>query len=268
MPLLLALLQAKQHTIVGDLRTHPAFESKLLGNRRDIQVWLPPQYEKEPKRRFPVLYLHDGQNVFDAVGSFAGEWRADEAATGLIGAGLVEPIIMVAVPNMGVDRANEYLPTHVGKMGGKGDLYGRFLGEELKPFVDRTYRTKAGAADTGLLGSSLGGLITIHLGLSRPLVWGKLGVVSPSVWWDGRRILKTIAALPEKTKARIWVDIGTAEGGSAQRDAEALRDALLLKGWKSGRDLAFFLDYGAKHNETAWSGRMGEILLFLFPAKR
>lgn len=255
-------LQAKPHTVVGDVRTHAAFQSRLLGNRRDILVWLPPGYEKG-NRRYPVLYLHDGQNAFDAATSFVGEWRADEAATGLIGAGRMEPIIMVAVPNIGAERADEYLWSRARNMGGRGDLYGRFLAEELKPFIDRTYRTKKGPGDTGLLGSSLGGLITLHLGLTRPDVWGRLGVVSPSVWWNGREILKQIV----KTPARVWVDIGTDEGQDAQRDAEDLRDALLAKGWKSGKDLAFYLDHGAKHNEAAWSGRIDGILTFLFPAK-
>lgn len=262
-------VQTRPHTVVGEVRTHPAFESKLLGNRRDILVWLPPQYASEPRRRFPVLYLHDGQNVFDAATSFVGEWRADEAATALIGAKRMEPIIMVAVPNMGAERANEYLWSRAAldngtMMGGKGDLYGRFLADELKPFVDRTYRTKPGPRDTGLLGSSLGGIITLHLGLARPDVWGKLGVVSPSVWWNGREILGEIG----KTPARVWLDIGTDESATAERDARDLRDVLVGKGWREGRDLAFYVDPGAKHNEAAWAGRIDGILTFLFPVRR
>ncbi len=264
----LLLAQARPHTVTGDVRTHAAFESNLLGNKRDISVWLPPQYTKEPKRRFPVLYMHDGQNVFDFATSFVGEWRADEVATGLIGAGLIEPMIIVAVPNMGADRGNEYLPTRVKNMGGKADLYGRFLAEELKPFIDRTYRTKPGPMDTGLMGSSLGGIATLHLGLTKPLVFGKLGVVSPSVWWDDRLMLKNVGKLPAKTPNRIWLDIGSDESATAMKDAEDLRDALVAKGWRNGRDLAFYLDWGAKHNEAAWSGRLGPIFMYLFPAKR
>jgi predicted alpha/beta superfamily hydrolase len=262
------IAQERPHTVTGDVRTHAAFESKALGNRRDILVWLPPQYKSEPNRRFPVLYMHDGQNAFDAATSFAGEWRADEAATGLIGANLIESLIIVAVPNMGAERANEYLPTRARNMGGKADLYGKFLAEELKPFIDRTYRTKQGPQDTGLIGSSLGGIATLHLGLTRPSVFGKLGVVSPSVWWDDRLMLKRVAALPQKTPNRIWLDIGSDESQNAMKDAEDLRDALEAKGWKNGKDLAFYLDWGAKHDEAAWSSRMGEILMFLFPAKR
>ena len=261
--LLAAFLQARAHTVVGDARTHVAFASRILGNRRDVLVWLPPSYETEPRRRFPVLYLHDGQNVFDAATSFAGEWRADETATALIGARRIEPLIMVAVPNMGAERANEYLWSRRDGMGGRGDLYGRFLTEELKPFVDRTYRTKPDPRNTGLLGSSLGGLITLHLGLARPDVWGKLGVVSPSVWWNDREILGEI----RRTPARIWLDIGTDESATAERDARDLGDALVAKGWREGRDLAFYVDPGAKHDEKAWAGRFASILTFLFPAR-
>ena len=257
-----ALLQ-RPHTVVGDVRTHAAFESKLLGNRRDILVWLPPQYAKEPKRRFPVLYLHDGQNVFDAATSFAGEWRADEAATGLIGARRMEPIIMVAVPNMGAERgervSGEPRPQH-GRQGrplwavpcgGVEALHRPDLPDEDRAARHRPHRLLARRAD--------------HAAprLTKPKVFGKLGVVSPSVWWNGREILGQIVRVP----ARIWLDIGTDESASAQKDAEDLRDALVAKGWREGRDLAFYLDHGAKHNEAAWSGRMGEILTFLFPAK-
>ena len=259
-----AFLQAKAHTVVGHVQALPDFESKILGNRRDVLVWLPPQYDREPKRRFPVLYLHDGQNAFDAATSYAGEWKADEAATALIGARRMEPIIMVAVPNMGAERGNEYLWSRDRNMGGRGDLYGRFLTDELKPAIDARYRTKTGPRDTGLVGSSLGGLITMHLGLTRPDVFGKLGVVSPSVWWNGREILGQVRRVP----ARVWLDIGTDESPSAEKDARDLRDALVRKGWREGRDLAFYVDPGAKHNEAAWSGRIDSILTFLFPAGR
>lgn len=262
--LLAAVLQVKAHTVVGHVQALPDFESKLLGNKRDVLVWLPPQYDLEPKRRFPVVYLHDGQNAFDAATSFAGEWKADEAATALIGARRIEPIIMVAVPNAGAERANEYLWSRDRNMGGRGNLYGRFLTDELKPFVDRTYRTKPGPQDTGLIGSSLGGLITLHLGLTRSDVFGRLGVVSPSVWWNGREILAQVKRVP----ARIWLDIGTDESASAEKDARDLRDVLVQKGWREGKDLAFYVDPGAKHNEAAWAGRIDSILTFLFPAGR
>jgi predicted alpha/beta superfamily hydrolase len=245
---------------------HAAFRSEILGNARDIAVWLPPDYEKQPNRRYPVLYLGDGQNLFNLETSFLPdqEWRVDETVTALVEARLIEPLIIVGVANAGMDRANEYLPTRVGDNGGRVDRFGRFLVEEVKPMIDRTYRTKRGANDTGLGGSSFGGIMTLAVGMRHPNVFGKLAILSPSVWWDDRRVLKMVDAMPAKTRQRIWIDIGTDEGGEAVPNTALLRDRYVAKGWREGKDLAFFLDRGAKHNENAWAGRMDAILMWLF----
>lgn len=267
----LAQGDARRTSIVGEVRAHPAFESKLLGNKRDIWVYLPPNYATEPNRRYPVLYMHDGQNVFDGKTSFIPnqEWRADEAAEALIKAKAVEPIIIVAISNAGMARSDEYLPTRAkfrqNEMGGKGDLYGKFITDELMPVIDTRYRTKKGPANTGLCGSSLGGVITMHLGQTRPDVFGKLAVVSPSVWWDDKLLVRNTKALPKKLNQRIWLDMGTDEGATSVDDATLLKAALVEKGWQEGKDLLFYIDFGAKHNEAAWAGRMDAILLWLFP---
>ncbi|AIE85104.1 alpha/beta hydrolase [Fimbriimonas ginsengisoli] len=261
----------RSRTVTGDLRIVSKFHSNFLNNDRDIAIWLPPNYENEPKRRYAVLYMHDGQNLFNLETSYLPdqEWRVDEIATSLIEGGLIEPAIVVGVNNGGMERGNEYLPTRVRDTGGKADLYGRMLVEELKPFIDRTYRTKTKASDTGLAGSSFGGVITMYLGIKYPNVFGKLAVLSPSVWWDDRELLKEVDKIPRKTNQRIWIDIGTREGSEATADrpvtdAIALRDHLVSKGWRQGKDLAFFKDFGAHHNEIAWAGRMDAILMFLF----
>lgn len=247
------------------------FHSRILENDRDIAIFLPPNYDKETSRKYPVLYMEDGQNLFNLGTSYLPdqEWRVDEIATSLIESGLIEPIIVVGVYNAGADRGNEYLPTKVRDTGGKADLYGRMLVEELKPMIDSTYRTKPGARDTGLAGSSFGGIVSMYLGTKYSNVFGKLAVMSPSVWWDNRVILKYVDALPKKTGQRIWLDIGTAEGNASsyktvEDDAATLRDHLTAKGWKLGKDLAYFRDFGAHHNETAWAGRMDAVLVFLF----
>ena len=132
--------------------------------------------------------------------------------------------------------------------------------------MDSHYRTKACAADTALGGSSLGGLVTMYPGLRYPEVFGKLAVVSPSVWWDGRRILRDVAtAAASERRARIWLDMGTDEGAYASADARRLRDALVSKGWGLGGDLRYFEAEGAKHTEAAWARRVEPILQFLFP---
>jgi predicted alpha/beta superfamily hydrolase len=141
------------------------------------------------------------------------------------------------------------------------------LVEELKPFVDEQYRTLPGAENCGMGGSSLGGLVSLYLGLRYPSVFAKLAVMSPSVWWRNRAILKTIAALPQRPELRIWLDIGTKESTQAVPDARRLRDWLIKKGWQLGENLAYFEAEDAQHTESAWAQRVGPMLKFLFPRK-
>ncbi len=148
-------------------------------------------------------------------------------------------------------------------MGGKGDVYGDFILNKVKPFVDGNFRTKPGKEFTALGGSSLGGLITLYLGLEHPDVFGKLLVVSPSVWWDGRMIIDEVNQLSGSTGQHIWLDMGTAEGEGAVDNAESLQQALVRKGW-SDRNLHFIIEEGAAHNERAWAKRMPDMLRFLY----
>jgi predicted alpha/beta superfamily hydrolase len=253
----------------AEFRKHAGFRSKFLPTTRDVLVYLPPGYEREAARRYPVLYLHDGQNLFDGATSYIrGQyWRVGQTADALIREQSIEPVIVVGIYNTGRERVEEYTPSADPrlKVGGKADLYGRLIVEELKPFIDSHYRTRAGACDTGLGGSSLGGLVTAYLGLRHPGVFGKLAVVSPSVWWDGRRILRVVKSLKSRTDARIWLDMGTEEGPRALRDARLLRDVLVAKGWHLERDLHYLEAKGGRHTESAWAQRVEPILRFLFP---
>jgi predicted alpha/beta superfamily hydrolase len=262
--------QQRVSSLTGNIQQIQGFESKILGNKRNLIVYLPPDYDSETTRRYPVMYMHDGQNVFDGMTSYIpnGEWQADENAERLIRAGKIEPIIIVGIDNGGMERGNEYLPTRakLGKdeMGGKADLYGKMLIDEIMPTINARYRTKTGPANTGLCGSSFGGVVTLYLGLTHPNVFGRLGVVSPSVWWDNRYLIREVDALPRKLDDRIWLDIGSKEGYQAMVDVRNLKWALIKKGWTLGRDLAYMEDMGAYHNEAAWSKRMEPILLFLW----
>jgi predicted alpha/beta superfamily hydrolase len=259
---------APEHTLTGDFRLHHNFKSEFLKERRSFIVYLPPGYDPKAVRRYPTLYLHDGQNVFDKATSVGEEWRADETAQALITAGEIEPVIMVGIYNAGVHRISEYTPTTLpGKGGGLADGYGRMLVEELKPLIDSKYKTLPGAGNTGMAGSSLGGLLTIHLGLKYPTVFSRLAVLSPSVWWDQRMILGQVQALAAKLPIRIWLDAGTAEGAEVIRDSRALRDALRAKGWVEGRNLAYQEVEGGEHNERSWATRVGPFLKFLYPRK-
>ncbi len=271
------ILAQQPYSLTGDFRFHKSFRSKILKNDRDVVVYLPPGYVSPQKRRYSVLYLHDGQNLFDGSTSFipGKEWRVDEVAEGLIDSGQIEPIIIVGVYNAGSARNDEYTPTRDEnyKTGGKADLYGRMLVEELKPFIDATYRTRKDASHTGLGGSSLGGIVSLYLALKYPHVFGKVAAVSPSVWFANKQIIRYAEAIKAKPKTRIWLDMGTKEGRTTESALQAVLDVRLLKetlqkkGWKLGVDLNYLEVEGAEHNETAWAARVEQILKFLFPAK-
>ena len=262
-----------KHTLTGNIKRHHAFPSKILGNRRDVLVYLPRGYRRFVPRRYPVLYLHDGQNVFDAATSFAGvEWGVDETAQRLIGKGLIEPLIIVAVFNMGEDRIHEYAPTrgvydHTSerkkRSRGLARQYGDFLINELKPYIDKKYRTKRGAEFTGLGGSSLGALVTLAIGILYPQAFTRLIVMSPSIWWDDFSIYRLVDSTGDKPPLKIWLDTGTNEPGWER--ARTLRDILIEKGWKLFNDLQYTEVEGGDHNEAAWASRVDPALRFLFP---
>jgi predicted alpha/beta superfamily hydrolase len=261
-----------KHTLTGNIRSHPRFRSKLLGNRREVLVYLPPGYRRFSGRRYPVLYLHDGQNVFDAATAFGGvEWGVDETAQRLIKAKLIEPLIIVAAANKGEERVNEYAPSQglydEGKRRSKGlgRKYGRFLVEELKPFIDRKYRTLRGPETTGLGGASLGGLTTLVLGLWYPDVFRRLAVLSPSVWWDNLLICRMVDELEEKLPLKIWLDTGMREEGWDQ--ARVLRDLLVTQGWRLDDDLQYLEVPDGEHSERCWGARMETVLRFLYPPR-
>jgi predicted alpha/beta superfamily hydrolase len=251
-----------------NLRKHEDFRSRFLRNQRDLIVYLPPSYDDEPGRRFPVLYLHDGQNLFDPSTSFIPgmDWNVGETADQCINAGTVEPLIIVGIYNTGKARIREYTPTRVPKLGGgRADRYAKFLILELKPFMEREYRTLSRPEKTGIGGSSLGGLVSLYLGLRLPNVFGKLAALSPSVWWNQRVMHRFAAAADVRPRPRIWLDIGTREGPRIVHDVEQFRDVLLQKGWHLGRDLHYERVEGGEHNEAAWAQRVGPFLQFLFP---
>ena len=255
-------------SFTGDIRLLEGFRSDALDNSRDVLVWLPPGYEHDATRRFPVLYLHDGQNLFDTSTSFAGvEWGVDETAERLVHAGRVAPLIIVGINHAGVQRADEFAPTHDPhrQAGGHADRYARFVVDELKPYVDRTFRTQPEARHSAIGGSSLGGLVTLHIGLEHPDVFGGLAVLSPSIWWDRRAVLDRVERLSHRLPWRIWLDVGTSEGRDTVRNARALRGLLTQHGWRPDEDLQYLEAQDAPHSEAAWAARVEGILEFLFP---
>src|SRR5579863_10781597 len=187
----------------GDLRLHE-FRSRVFKNKRFLRVWLPPGYDdaENSGRHYPVLYLNDGQNLFEASASFTGvEWRVDETADRLIREGAVPPLIIVGMDNAGKDRLREYMPhrsMHPMMLRVQGRYYPDYLMKEVMPFVERNYRVATGPENTGLGGSSLGALIALYTVIARPGVVGRLLLESPSLWASGRQLIR------ESRSVRIW----------------------------------------------------------------
>jgi predicted alpha/beta superfamily hydrolase len=258
-------------TLAARLNKHQQFVSRLVEDHHDLIVYLPPMYEAERGRRFPVLYMQDGQNLFDPETSFikGNYWQLGETADALAASGAIEPLIIVGIYNAGPKRLDEYTPVEDKRLGGgHADDYGCMVVQELLPFIDAQYRTLRGAENCGLGGSSLGGLVTLYLGLQYPSVFSRLAVMSPSVWWRNRTILRTVAAIRKKPELSIWLDMGTKESARGVAEARLLRDGLIKKGWELGEDLAYCEAEGAEHTESAWAERAGSMLKFLFPAGR
>lgn len=253
------------------LHVHRSFSSRLLPDARDVMVYLPPGYQQEPERRYPVLYMNDGQNLFDDETAYARgrSWKMAESVDAATAAGEVEPLIIVGVANAGERRLAEYTPTRDWKMGGgEADRYGRMLIDELLPYIAANYRVRPGAASTGLGGSSLGALAAMYVGLRHGDIFGRLAVLSPSVWWNHRVIVSLVGETPSLLGARprVWLDIGEGEGQRAVADAEMLERRLRTRGWRPGVELSFSLVPGATHDEAAWAMRVRPMLRFLFPA--
>lgn len=263
----------RAESATGDLRLHE-FRSRIFYNTRFLRVWLPPGYDdpENAARRYPVLYLNDGQNLFEPLSSFNGvEWQVDETADRLIREGSVPPIIIVGIDNASKDRIREYMPhrsLHPVIVRAQGNRYPDFLIKEVMPFVARNYRVAPGPENTGLGGSSLGALISLYTTAVRPGLFGRLLLESPSLWASNRQMIRqsrTIKRWPQ----RIFLATGTAEAGRPDRDQSMVHDVRELAAIfrRAGIDydhLKLFIDEGASHHESAWARRFPEALAFLY----
>jgi predicted alpha/beta superfamily hydrolase len=263
------------HTVVGNLRVLPQLWSPQLRNRRDILVYLPPSYQATI-RRYPVLYMHDGQNLFDAATSYVGEWEVDETMESLSYSEGLEAIV-VGIPNMGQERLAEYSPFtdhHHTSRGGRGERYVNFLAETLKPIIDKDFRTRPERECTGIMGSSMGGLISLYAMFSCPEVYGFAGVMSPSFWFAQSAIFNYIEQAPF-ISGKIYLDAGTRELSGPMDDriqrarsrryyASIRRMYRLLakKGYRPQRDLLYIEEKWATHSESSWGRRLPLALRF------
>jgi enterochelin esterase-like enzyme len=255
------------------LRLHREFESVYLPDKRDLIVYVPPGYDEQLERTYPVMYMHDGQNLFDGRTSFVPgrTWQVREQADAAIEAGEVEPLVIVGIYNTGEKRLAEYTQDENKQMGGgEADCYGLMITRELMPWIATQYRVRQERESTGLGGSSLGGLVTLYLGLRHPEHFGKLAVLSPSVWWNHKSIVGYVNEHAPQLweRPRIWLDVGDREGHKTLRDVELLARRLKANGWRPGETLHFEKVQGGTHDEASWATRVRAMLRFLFPAQR
>ncbi|MGA7110031.1 MAG: alpha/beta hydrolase-fold protein [Terracidiphilus sp.] len=252
------------------LRLHCQFKSQILPDPRDVIVYIPPGYDDQPERTYPVLYMHDGQNLFDGRTSFVKgrTWQVREHADAAIDAGEVEPLVIVGVYNTGDRRLAEYTHERNWQMGGgEAESYGRLIIEELMPWIEGQYRVRHERESTGMGGSSLGGLVTLYLGIRHAQHFGKLAVMSPSVWWNHKSILGYLNEHAPQLweRPKLWLDVGDREGHRTLRDVEHLARRLKANGWHPSETMHFEKVHGGTHDEGSWATRVRPMLKFLFP---
>ncbi len=245
----------------GKVTIVPALASPQLKNSRALRIYLPPSYAENPAKRYPVLYMHDGQNLFDAkTAAYGVEWGIDETADRLIGAGIMDEIIVVGIDNTPA-RMAEYTPCCDPKHGG-GQLaaYQAFVTDTVKPYIDGALRTLPGRETTAIMGSSLGGIASVYIAQRQPQVFSKAGGVSSSFWWDGGRMVSAPAA---RVPVRFYIDAGTDSDGL--EGTIAMRDVMLGQGYRVGTDLLYHAAEGGIHNEKSWAARVDKPLTWFFP---
>lgn len=268
----------------GNCAPHGTFEvtkikSRILDNEREIFVFLPPGYNEE-RDEYPVFYMHDGQNIFSAVGNWFKKWNIDLCLSRMYGEKSVRKIIVVGITHLNT-REYEFTPTFdtLVNNGGGADKYLSFIADELKPMIESSYRAKKGREYVAVGGSSLGGLITLHAAITRNDVFGNFAVVSPSLWWDfGVMLEKVRAWTPLIGGVRVWLDMGRKEGpGSVLVDeilkeiyspvnfARVLCNIMLAKGFKLKKTLMYIEDAEGEHDEITWGRRFEDIAKFFFP---
>ena len=249
-----------EHTIVGTVKVLEDVASPELGNTRTVLVYLPPRYAVETQH-YPVVYMHDGQNLFDEATSYSDEWQVDETMEQLSRSGY--PAIVVGIHNAGDQRIDEYGPFRdPAHGGGKGDAYLTFLVDTLKPRIDQEFRTLPDRLHTGIMGSSMGGLISLYALFRDPEVFGFAGILSPSLWFADRAIFPFVQQAPF-TPGTIYLDIGRLEGQEDLADTRRMCAILIDKGYRPGTDILCVEESTAEHHEPAWTGRMHAALRFL-----
>lgn len=241
---------------------HEAFHSTWLERDRDLTIYLPARFDVLSGAARGCLILHDGQNLFDPerAHSPGHHWRVAETADHLIETGRIPPIVIAGIDHAREYRIHEYTPTAGPEPGaGLATRHARFVVDELLPFLRGTYGISNDASSIGLGGSSMGGLATLYVASVEPRTFGRLLVMSPSVWWDRRVILRQLLRCPLEGRPRVWIDVGAEEGVRAVEDARRLAQLV-----KRQAEVRYIEDPDAGHHEDSWAARLGDALEFLF----
>jgi predicted alpha/beta superfamily hydrolase len=230
------------------------------GGGRSLLVYTPASYARGDNR-YPVIYMQDGQNLFDPATSFAGDWGLKGALAWASRRG-VEAIV-VGIPNRGNARIDEYTPFADPKVGGgAGERYLDYIVDTVKPLIDERFRTLPDPGHTGIGGSSLGGLISLYAYFRRPDVFGFTAALSPSLWFANGAILDLVEQ-SSRPPGRVYLDVGLREGSAHVALARRLRDILITKGYDPRGNLRWVEDREGRHHESAWGRRFRKALPFL-----
>ena len=237
------------------------FASPQLHNTRSLRVFLPASYSENSAKRYPVLYMHDGQNLFDAkTAAYGVAWGVASTVNRLVATGVMDEVIVVGIDNT-PDRIPEYTPCCDAKYGGgKLDAYGAFVVDTVKPYIDKTYRTLANKESTAIMGSSLGALASLGIAQRYPDLFSKVGIVSGSFWWNDKALITKPAP---RAPLKLYLDAGTRDDGLAE--TVQMRDALVKQGYRLDEDLLFYQAEGGSHNEKSWAARVEKPLTWFFP---
>ena len=254
-------------SIIGDVRVIDDFEIPQLRRTRRIWIYLPPSY-KHSLKRYPIMYMHDGQNLFSDSTSFSGEWGIDETLEGMIAEGSMREMIVVGIENSEY-RLSEYSPfdfEYKGLHKGRAKEYGKFIVETLKPFIDKNYRTKRGRKHTAISGSSMGGLVSVYIALEHQDVFSKVGALSSAFGVCREDFVDYIVHTPKRHSIRFWLDLGSVEAEQMQYDVnqQMVVEALLASGWRRDKEVKYTLYDGAEHHERFWRERFGDVLEYLW----
>lgn len=254
------------------------FRSEILDNERELYVMLPPGYD-EGKKKYPVLYMNDGQNIFSTHGNWHKKWNVDLTLEHMYYEKSAPELIVVGITHLN-RREYEFTPTFDAMMneGGGSDRYLRFITTELKPEMEKRFRVKSAPEHTGFIGSSLGGLITLEAARTQSDEIGRFAAVSPSLWWDFGVELERARNWPADTQhVKLWIDMGCKEGGGSYRMDDVLKEIynpvnfcrvlcniLAKKGFKFRKNLMYVEDAEGIHDEHCWGRRFYDMIKYLF----